>query len=323
MKGGRAIWLGGVLGGCTLVLLLAPLFAGGYWVRLLTMVFMFAVLAESWNIVAGYCGYPSFGNVVFFGIGAYTTCVFMVNLGLPFYVGIFAGTLLATGYCILLGFPILRLKGHYFAVATLGVAEATKELVSNLEDITKGSEGISLPLIAGDIGTIYVIFYYTMFAIMILTILATMFISKNRIGYAFRAIRSDEEAAATQGINTTRYKIMAWAVSAYFTALVGGIYAYWTAFIDPEGVFSVHITVKMMIMCLLGGPGTVLGPILGAFVFEILSEFIWGAFIYAHASFLGILIILIVIFMPGGFMRFAYERLSIASLFKNIQINRV
>jgi branched-chain amino acid transport system permease protein len=323
MKGGRAILLAGVLGVCVLLLLLAPFFAGGYWMRVLTTVFMFAVLAESWNIVAGYCGHPSFGNVVFFGIGAYTTCVFMVKLGLPFYVGILAGTLLATGYCILLGFPILRLKGHYFAVATLGVAEATKELVSNLGEITKGSEGISLPLIPGDVETIYMVFYYIMFAIMALTVLTTFFISKNRIGYAFRAIRSDEEAASTQGINTTRYKIIAWALSAFFTALVGGIYAYWTAFIDPEGVFSVNITVKMIIMCLLGGPGTVLGPIIGAFVFEILSEFIWGAFIYAHASFLGILIILIVIFMPGGFMNVLKERLSLATLFKNIQVNRV
>ena len=313
----------GLLGFFAVFLLVAPFFVGGYWERVLTSLFMFAVLAQAWNIVAGYCGCPSFGNVVFFGLGAYTTCVFMVHLKMPFYVGIAAGVVLCVIFCVLVGLFILRLKGHYFAIATLGVAEATRELISNLGTITQGSEGISLPLIEGNVETIYRLFYYTMLLIMAASIVVTWFISQNRVGYAFRAIRSDEDAASTMGIDTARYKITAWAISAFFTGLVGGIYAYWTAFINPEGVFSVNMTVKMIIMTLLGGAGTVLGPIFGAFFFELLSEIIWGAFIYAHASFLGILIILIVIFVPGGIIKLTQERFSFRALLKHVQENRI
>jgi branched-chain amino acid transport system permease protein len=294
-------WAG--LAASFLFLALAPLFLSGYWVRLLTNVFMFAVMAEGWNIVGGFCGYPSFGNVVFFGIGAYTTCIFMVTLGMPFIVGVTAGAVLCCLVAMVFGFPILRLKGHYFAIATLGIAEAIKELVTNLDTYTQGTEGISLPIIPGSVRNIYAAFYYGMFGIMIATILFTFWMSRHRVGYAFRAIRSDEDGARVMGISTTWYKTLAWMASAFFTGLVGGVYAYWTAFINPEGVFSVGISVKMLIMTFLGGPGTVLGPIVGAFVFEFLTEMVWSHFVHLHAAFLGILIILVVIFLPGGFMK--------------------
>ncbi len=305
------------------MLLLGPLFVGGYWVRILTTLFMYAILAGAWNIVGGYCGYPSFGNVAFFGLGAYTTCILMIKLGLPFYIGILAGGVISAGYSIVLGFPILRLKGHYFAVATLGVAEATRELVINMEWLTKGSEGISLPMIEGDVVTIYGLFYYGMFLVLVIMVLATLFISKNRIGFAFRAIRSDEDAAATLGINTTRYKVTAWAISAFFTGIVGGIYAFWSSYISPDGVFATHITVLMLIMTLLGGPATVLGPVIGAFCFELLSETIWSHFVYAHTAILGAIIILIVIFLPGGLMKLLSGRFSLAALIANVKINRI
>lgn len=294
-------WAG--LASACVFLLLAPLFLSGYWVRILTSIFMFAVMAEGWNIVGGYCGYPSFGNVVFFGIGAYTTCIFMVELKLPFVVGVAAGAGLSCLFALVLGFPILRLKGHYFAIATLGLAEATKELVTNLDSLTKGTEGISLPIISGSVKVIYAAFYYGMFGIMVATILFTWWMSRRRVGFAFRAIRSDEDGARVMGINTTWYKTLAWVASAFFTGLAGGVYAYWTAFINPEGVFNVGITVKMLIMTFLGGPGTVLGPIVGAFVFEFISEIVWSNFVNVHAAFLGVLIIVVVIFLPGGFMK--------------------
>jgi branched-chain amino acid transport system permease protein len=306
-----------------LFLIVGPLFLGGYWVRVLTTLFMYAILAGAWNIVGGYCGYPSFGNVAFFGLGAYTTCILMVKIGMPFYVGILAGGVISCSYSILLGFPILRLKGHYFAVATLGVAEATRELVINMEWLTKGSEGISLPMIEGNVVTIYGLFYYAMFLIMAIMVLTTLFISKNRIGFAFRAIRSDEEAASTLGINTTRYKVTAWAISAFFTGIVGGIYAYWSSYISPEGVFATHITVIMLIMTLLGGPATVLGPVIGAFCFELLSEAIWSHFVYGHTAILGAIIILIVVFLPGGLMKLLSGRFSLSALIANVKVNRI
>lgn len=316
-------WKWIILGIALIFLITAPFFLSGYWVRLLTSIFMFAVMAESWNILAGFCGYPSFGNVVFFGLGAYTTCILMVKLHQSFWVGAIAGAILCAIYAIVLGLPILRLKGHYFAVATLGLSEATKELVTNLDKITNGSEGISLPIIPGDVKVIYAAFYYGMFGIMIVTILFTYWMSKRRLGYAFQAIRADEEAALVTGINTTWYKTIAWSVSAFFTGLAGGVYAYWTAFINPEGVFDVAITVKMLIMTFLGGPGTVIGPIIGAFIFEFLSEVVWSTFVNIHAAFLGVLIVLVVIFMPGGFMKLMKGKLSLSYLLANIRENRI
>ncbi len=316
-------WKWITLGIAFVFLIAAPFFLSAYWVRLLTSVFMFAVMAESWNILAGFCGYPSFGNVVFFGLGAYTTCILMVKLHQSFLVGVIAGAILCAIYAIVLGLPILRLKGHYFAVATLGLSEATKELVTNLDKITNGSEGISLPIIPGNVKMIYAAFYFGMFGIMIVTILFTYWMSKRRLGYAFQAIRADEEAALVTGINTTWYKTIAWSASAFFTGLAGGVYAYWTAFINPEGVFNVAITVQMLIMTFLGGPGTVIGPIVGAFIFEFLSEVVWSTFVNIHAAFLGVLIVLVVIFMPGGFMKLMQGKLSLSSLYAHIKENRI
>ena len=306
-----------------LFLVTAPSFLTAYWIRFLTNVFMFGVMAEGFNILTGFCGIPSFGNVVFFGLGAYTTCLFMVQLHQPFIVGVIAGAILSTLFAVLLGFPILRLKGHYFAIGTLGLSEATRELVTNLDKITKGSEGISLPIIAGNVNVIYAVFYFTMFGIMISVVLFTYWMSKNRLGYAFQAIRSYEEAALVTGINTAWYKTVAWSVCAFFTGLVGGVYAYWTSFINPEGVFNIGITVKMLIMTILGGSGTILGPIMGAFIFEFLSEFAWSSFMNVHAAFLGLLFILIVIFMPNGFMQLITERFSLSSLIARIKENRI
>jgi branched-chain amino acid transport system permease protein len=119
------------------------------------------------------------------------------------------------------------------------------------------------------------------------------------------------------------YKTIAWSTSAFFTGLVGGVYAYWTAFINPEGVFNVAITVKMLVMTFLGGPGTVFGPIIGAFIFEFLSELVWSTFVNIHAAFLGVLIVLVVIFMPGGFMKLMRGKLSFSSLLANIKENRI
>ena len=183
----RTLKYGG-LGAAIVFLVLAPLFLSGYWVRLLTNIFMYAVMAEGWNIVGGYCGYPSFGNVVFFGLGAYTTCIFMVTLHMPFAVGAAAGAVLSAVFAMVFGYPVLRLKGHYFAIATLGLSEGMRELVTNLDSLTNGTEGISLPIIPGSVRMIYAAFYYGMFAIMIATILFTLWMSRHRTGYAFRAI---------------------------------------------------------------------------------------------------------------------------------------
>lgn len=303
--------------------LLAPSFVGGYWTRVLTSIFMFAIMAEALNIIAGYCGYAAFGNVVFFGLGAYTTGVLMNKVGAPFIPSMIAGGVLPALYAAILGLPILRLKGHYFAVATLGVNEATREIIDNLVKLTGGGQGMTMPIIPRPIEWINLYFYYLTLAILGVTILVVFLISRRRLGYTLRAIRGDEDAALTMGINATRYKVTAWSLSAFFTGLAGGIYAYWFTYMEPAIVFSLFISVKFWIMLLLGGGGTVFGPVIGAFLLEFISELVWGEFLFIHAAVFGGIIILVVIFMPQGFMKLIRQRLSFATLMANIRENRV
>jgi branched-chain amino acid transport system permease protein len=282
-----------------------PFWASGYWVRVFTSVFMYAAMATSLNIILGYTGYADFGNVVFFGVGAYTTGVLMTLLSVPLPLAILAGGLLSALYATLLGLPILRLRGHYFAIATIGVMDATREIISNMDPITGGGTGLSLPL--PDLGPeqFFTAIYFTMFGLMIIYMALSALIRRSRFGYGLRAIRADEEAAAIAGIPTTRYKVMAWATSAFMTGIVGGVFAYWFSYIEPPDVFNIMTAVKYMIMVLLGGVGTVFGPVIGAFFLELISELVWGQFLELHLGVLGFIIIVVVIFIPKGIMALA------------------
>lgn len=279
-----------------------PFWASGYWVRVFSSVFMYAALATSLNIMMGYTGYADFGNVVFFGVGAYTTGVLMKHLSAPLPVAVLAGGLMAALFAAALGIPILRLRGHYFAIATIGVMDATREIVSNMDSITGGGTGLSLPI--PDMGPrlFFTLIYFTMFGLMIIYAVLSTLIRRSRFGYGLRAIRAEEQAAAIAGIPTTRYKVMAWATSACMTGIVGGVFAYWFSYIEPPDVFNILIIVKYMIMMLIGGAGTVLGPIVGAFFLELLSEVVWGQFLELHLGILGFIIIVVVIFIPKGIL---------------------
>jgi branched-chain amino acid transport system permease protein len=197
-------------------------------------------------------------------------------------------------YAIAVGLLVLRLRGHYFAIATLGVAEATRELVLNFEPLGAAS-GLSLP-IARD----FRLFYYLLLGLVVLLAGLTWWIERSRLGYAFVAIRENEEAAAALGIDTLRYKVAAFGLGASFSGIVGGIYAYWTTFIDPATVFSASYSVEMIAVCLVGGAGTVLGPVVGSLLFELLAGQIWARFISWHGTILGIVIVLLVLFLPRG-----------------------
>ena len=304
-------------------LIVAPTFLTGYWIRTLTDIFMFAILATSWNLIAGYCGYAAFGNVVFFGLGAYTTGILMTKVHMSFFLGVAAGGILSVLLAIILGFPLLRLKGHYFAIATLGVNEALREIVINLTNLTGGGYGISLPILPGKVHIILAFFYFLMLGLLVAAVILTQIISKKRLGFAFRAIRADEEAASLSGINTRMYKIIAWSLSALFTGLAGGVYAVWITYIDPVSVFDMSIAIKFCIMVLLGGAGTVFGPVIGAFILEIISILVWSKFAVLHAAILGFIIILVVILMPRGFMQFIKGRLSMAALLAHVKENRI
>ncbi len=255
---------------------------------------LFATLAQSWNIIGGFTGYPSFGNSAFYGLGAYGTAIAMVQFHMPFVVGLGFGAVLAMLVAFLVGLPVLRLQGHYFAIATLGVSAAVQAIVSNLE-IAGANIGLVLPLTRADD-----MFYELALALVVASVLTVAWISRSKFGVALIAIREDEDAAAAMGINTTLAKTIALVLSAFFTAIAGGIYAYWITFIDPASVFDLTLNVRMVIMAMFGGPGTVFGPVVGAFVLSAVYEILASWISTAAALLFGLVIVLLVIFMPRG-----------------------
>ena len=277
-----------------LALAVAPVALSPFLVQFLINLFMLAALAESWNIIGGFTGYASFGNVAFFGIGAYTTGVLLTVLGWPFTLALPAAGLTAMAFAALVGIPILRLKGHYFAIATLGVAETMREIVYNLK-ITGGGTGLTMPITKSALP-----FFYLMLGILVAATAVNWWLSASRFGYGLVAIREDEDAAMAMGINAALYKTAAFALSGAFAGLVGGVFAYWITFIDPEGVFKVIITIQMIIMAVFGGMGTVVGPLLGALVLASVSELLSTQLVSLAELFNGIVVILVVLFMPKG-----------------------
>ncbi len=314
--GTAGLWLLAFAAGSFLVV--APELVSLYWVRILSSIFMFATLAQAINIIAGYTGYPAFGNVVFFGLGAYATAIVMVKLGGHFVLGIAAGLGVSLVFVLAIGPPLLRLRGHYFAIATLGLNEATRAIINNWNDLTGGGMGLSLPLPPGAVEYNSAFFYYLLLATMGLSILVTYWLSVSRLGYACRAIRDDEVKAQSMGIHTTRDKTIAWMISAALTSIVGSIYAYWFSYIEPPAVFDMNIAVESFVIYLLGGAASVLGPIVAAFVLELVSTVIWTNLLDYHLGTMGAIIILVVIYLPNGFVEFVRERVSIAALARRI-----
>ena len=283
------------------VLATGPLWMGPYWMRVMSAVFMLAVIVQGLNLMAGYTGYPAFGNVVFFGLGGYATAMLMVHADLPFWLAAPIATLACPLLALLLGPALLRIRGHYFAIATLGLNEATREVVANGGDLTGGGTGLSLPLPEG--GPVFnaIRFYYLFFAVLLLSIAVVHLFARTRLGLACQAIRDNESKAEASGLHTLRYKTLAWMLSAALTGAVGAIQAWWITYIDPASMFDMALAVKAFACLLLGGPGTVLGPVAGAFVIELLANFTWSRLLNWHLGAMGLVIMLIVLFFPRGF----------------------
>ncbi|NDU92781.1 MAG: branched-chain amino acid ABC transporter permease [Ferrovum sp.] len=277
-----------------LVLGVLPWFASPTIIQFGIATLLLATLAQGWNIIGGFTGYASFGNSVFFGLGSYGTAIAMVQWQLPFGVGLIFGVLLSVLFALVMGLPVLRLRGHYFAIATLALSQVMTAIVSNLE-IAGRNTGLVLPLLNGD-----VLFYELSLATLTLATVTVFWISRSRFGFGLIAIRENEDAAASMGINTTLYKVLAFALAGIFSALAGGIHAYWITFIDPVSAFDLSLNVKMIIMTVFGGPGSVLGPVIGAFVLSGISETLSTEVSSVASLFFGIVIIAAVVFMPRG-----------------------
>jgi len=300
-----------------------PYIASGFWIRLVTLIFLSAILAQGLNIIAGFTGYAAFGNMIFFGMGGYTVGVLMTKAQVSFLPSLFVSGIVGIVIGILLGMLLLRLKGHYFALASLGAAEAMRQIMDNLTGLTGGAMGLTLPQMAGKPAQVNTNFYYIMFSLLVLSFAATYWMSRRRLGYALKAIKANEESADVMGINTTLYKIVAWSVGGLYTALAGGIYAYWFTFIEPATMFDVVVVVKLFVILLLGGSGTVMGPLYGAFIFEGISEIVWSRFLNLHLGILGILIILIIFFIPNGLIDTVRRGFSLKNIRDTIREQRV
>lgn len=288
-----------ILAICLIILIFLPKFIAGYGIRILTAIFMYAIIAQGINLMSGYMGYLPFGNAMFFGVGAYITAIMMAK-GLTFLWAMILGGIASILVSTLFGLPVLRLRGHYFAIATIGVSGALLSIVQNATEITGGAMGTTLPVIEGSPQVTYSYFYWGMLTLMIVVTLIISYVMKTKFGYGIRSIKANEEAADAMGINTTQHKVITWAISAFFTSLAGSIYAYWMSFIAPDEVFNIMIIVHAIVILLIGGMGTVLGPIIGAFIIELLSEVAWSNFLEYHLAVMGIVTLIIIFFIPKG-----------------------
>ncbi|MBP2293717.1 branched-chain amino acid ABC transporter permease [Azospirillum rugosum] len=273
----------------------------------LILILMGAQLGVAWNIVGGYAGQVSLGHAVFYGIGAYTSTMLLLTLGLSPWVGALAGGGVSVLFALAMGWPCFRLKGHYFAMATIAVAEIVQILVTNSEFL-EGAVGLSLPMDQSGWGVLIFLsklpYYYVILGLLVLTVLTAWAIERSHIGYYFRAIKDEPEAARALGVSLTRYKLIALSVSAFLTALGGSFYAQKEMFIDPGSVLAGAISIKIALIAILGGVGTLLGPVLGAAVLITIEEYsrtLFGStgsgtdmIIYAA------MIILVAVFSPSG-----------------------
>ena len=278
-----------------------PFLLKGYPVRLATIIIMYVAISQIWNILGGYAGYISLGLVGFIGVGAYTTGVLM-NLGLSVYLSIFLAGCLAALVSTIVGYPILRLKSGYFIVATYAVAFVFREIANNMNEITGGGSGLALPLTNMNITESNRYFYFSMLILAAIVTLLCIRISKSSLGYGLHAIKENEDAANVLGINTTIYKLIAFVVSSFFVAVIGGMYAYWLTYIDPLSAFDSKMSILVITMVMVGGAGSVVGPIVGGILLSLVSEVLWSNFLKFHSGILGTILILTVIFLPQGIM---------------------
>ena len=287
-----------------------PAVGGSYALRLGTIACMYGILALSWNVVGGFAGYPSFATAAFFGFGAYTAGV-LLSKGVPLSVAVTAAGLASFVMTCLLGAALLRLRGHYFAIASLSLIEVFRELVNNAIDLTGGGMGLNIPLTSGaSVMADATFFFYVMWGLLLGTALMVVIVAGSKLGFGLACIRQNETAANMIGLNTTLYKSVAFGLSACFVSAAGGVYAAWVHYIDPSDVFDILYSVKPIVMALIGGLGSPLGVLVGAFVYLGLEEVVWRNYIQIHSGVLGVLIVVLLLFLPHGLMSLRDSLLS-------------
>jgi branched-chain amino acid transport system permease protein len=311
------------------------------------MVFLAVAQGSAWNVIGGYAGQYSVGHAAYFGIGAYTTMMLLELHQIAPWWGMGLAVVNAIILSVIIGSITFRLRGPYFVLASIAVAEILRLAVLHWKDFTKGAEGILLsgipPLKLTETFSIEFVgkrpFFYASLALAIIVVAANWIVQNTKLGYYFQAIREDQDAAHSLGINPTLHKSIALAISATFTALAGSLFGLYVRFVDPNIVIGIDVSVQMVLICIIGGIGTILGPVVGAFVLTLLSEtlrnpkwlvqaglfdsespviaFIQQRLSNTHVLFYGILVVLVILFAPDGILGLA--RNALARIRKRLQ----
>lgn len=288
----RLVWSLVAIAVAAVVPLLAP--HAEYALDLLFLVFLYGAMASGWNILGGFAGQVSFGHAAFLGIGAYTAAI-LVGRGWPIWATVLPAGLLAALYSLAIGLPAFRLRGPYFSIATIGIGEATRLIALNWTDLTGGASGLTLALAPP-----VTVQYEAALALCVATLGVSAWIASSRFGYALAAIRADTDAAESLGVDTTLAKTQALVISAFVLGVAGSVYAMHYLFISPDSVFGFSTSISLVVMPLVGGVGTVLGPLLGAGIFTVLREQLEANFQNLDLLVFGVLLCAIVLFEPRG-----------------------
>jgi branched-chain amino acid transport system permease protein len=283
-----------------------PTLVDSYFLHLTIAFFLAMILASSWDILAR-TGQVSVGQAGLFGIGAYTSALLYEWNHLNPILGMLTGGMLATVAAIGIGYLTLRLRGIYFSITTIAFAEALAVIWLMTPGITGGAMGVSTPpLFDGD----RTLSYYLILAILALVVFVVWAIEKSRLNFAFTAIRQNEDVANVMGINPTRYKVLAFMISAFFTGIAGGFYSHYNTYIIPYEVFGLNVSIACLVMPIFGGLYTILGPIIGTIFIKTIEEYLRITFSYGHQIAYGLILVVVVLFMPDGLIGLWRKRIA-------------
>jgi branched-chain amino acid transport system permease protein len=282
-----------------------PFLGSDYLVGFVFTTFLFVGMAYGWNLISGYTGYLSFGQISFFGVGAYATAILVSKPSWPWPAAVLAGMAIAALLAVPLGWAMLRLRGPYFALGMLGFVQVLQTLASAWSSLTNGGEGIYLPP-AGSLRALY----FGSALLVTAGLVATALIDRSAFGLRLRAIGEDEIAAEAMGVDTTRAKLLAFVLASTFPALAGGLYAFRLSYVDPSSAFPDAYEVQVILMAIFGGAGTVFGPLAGGILLAGLGEALWARFAELHLLLFGLIIVVVLRYMPEGLLTLLRRRVS-------------
>jgi branched-chain amino acid transport system permease protein len=304
------------LAGLALAALFPLVVGSATWQNTAILMLMLAQLGVAWNILGGYAGQVSLGHAAFFGTGAYVSTLLALRFGLTPWLGMLAGGGVAAGLSLLIGWPCFRLKGHYFAMATIAVGEIVQAVVNGW-DLLGGPVGLSLPmhqtgLRAMVFNSSKLPYHYIALGLLLVTLLVNWLVTRSHVGYYLRAIKDEPDAARSLGVSLTRYKLYAIALSSGLAAMGGTLYAQKELLIDPGSTLSTGLSIKMSLVAIMGGVGTLTGPVVGAVVLTAIEEAsrMWfgGTGRGTDMVVYGLLIVLIAIYQPTGILGWIRQR---------------